>query len=401
MVMELENGSGNIAFAEHQNQQMVAARSNYVLSGLVVTAAVGSNLLDSSDDVDISDGYCFNNNTLRDLSGGSSPASIDLSTAYGGLSTGQSRYVFIYVNTSGTVVSVAGDVATTGQQLPPDIVDKTVVLAMITLTHLDTTVDAPDIEDWQIQNPIGSAMGDNEKSSWGDDGDLSVYHDNAHAYVVNTTGDIKFSTGKISLSVGTNVNEFSIDGTLNGNSDDVVPTEKAVKTYVDAAASLALADLSDVSLTGPQLEDSIAFGAGNTVWEVLSYFGAVGNNATFLTNGLHAINTGVAFLIFYLNVPTNLGTIGMSITGLSLPVSVAGANEFVDSLNIYGVNEDGTDTLLTQDTTTKKTAGEYLFTFTAEDVSSYRSVRVIVVLDNTTTVANCIIRPPSLRYYYS
>ena len=232
MVMELDNGSGNIAFAEHQNQQMVAARSNYVLSGLVVTAAAGSNLLDSSDDVDISDGYCFNNNTLRDLSGGSSPASIDLSTAYSGLSTGQSRYVFIYVNTGGTVVAGAGDVATTGQQYPPDIADSTVVLAMVILTHLDTIVDTAEIEDWLIRNPIGSAMGDNEKSSWGDDGDLVVHHDNAHGYINNITGDLKFLTGKISLSSGTNINEFSIDGTLNGNSDDAVPTEQAVKTYV-------------------------------------------------------------------------------------------------------------------------------------------------------------------------
>jgi len=32
---------------------------------------------------------------------------------------------------------------------------------------------------------------------------------------------------------GTAINEFSIDGTLAGNSDDAVPTEKAVKIYVD------------------------------------------------------------------------------------------------------------------------------------------------------------------------
>jgi len=42
--------------------------------------------------------------------------------------------------------------------------------------------------------------------------------------------------GDIILQTGTSVNEFSIDGTLAGNSDDAVPTEKAVKTYVDAAA---------------------------------------------------------------------------------------------------------------------------------------------------------------------
>jgi len=37
----------------------------------------------------------------------------------------------------------------------------------------------------------------------------------------------------VSLSTGTGINEFSIDGTLAGNSDTAVPTEKAVKTYSD------------------------------------------------------------------------------------------------------------------------------------------------------------------------
>jgi len=40
--------------------------------------------------------------------------------------------------------------------------------------------------------------------------------------------------GLVSLGSGTGVNEFSIDGTLAGDSDDAIPTEKAVKTYVDA-----------------------------------------------------------------------------------------------------------------------------------------------------------------------
>jgi len=43
--------------------------------------------------------------------------------------------------------------------------------------------------------------------------------------------------GSLELASGTSVNEFSIDGTLVGDSDDAVPTEKAVKTYVDAQIS--------------------------------------------------------------------------------------------------------------------------------------------------------------------
>jgi len=39
--------------------------------------------------------------------------------------------------------------------------------------------------------------------------------------------------GDIKLQTGTAINEFSTDGTLSDNSDSVVPTEKAVKDYVD------------------------------------------------------------------------------------------------------------------------------------------------------------------------
>jgi hypothetical protein len=39
----------------------------------------------------------------------------------------------------------------------------------------------------------------------------------------------------MAFATGATVNEFSTDGTLSGNSDTAVPTEQAVKTYVDNA----------------------------------------------------------------------------------------------------------------------------------------------------------------------
>ena len=55
--------------------------------------------------------------------------------------------------------------------------------------------------------------------------------------------------GDVILQNGTSINEFSTDGTLAGNSDDAVPTEKAVKTYVDNNSGVtdhgALTGLSD------------------------------------------------------------------------------------------------------------------------------------------------------------
>lgn len=46
----------------------------------------------------------------------------------------------------------------------------------------------------------------------------------------------------LELSAGTSINEFSTDGTLTGDSNDAVPTEAAVKTYVDTAISTLSAD---------------------------------------------------------------------------------------------------------------------------------------------------------------
>jgi hypothetical protein len=61
---------------------------------------------------------------------------------------------------------------------------------------------------------------------------------NATAAIIATDSDgVRIFTtqddGSIILRNGTSISEFSIDGTLAGDSDDAVPTEKAVKTYVD------------------------------------------------------------------------------------------------------------------------------------------------------------------------
>jgi len=72
--------------------------------------------------------------------------------------------------------------------------------------------------------------------------------------VLDSTGaasllSLQFSGG------GANIYEFSIDGTLAGDSDTVVPTEKAVKTYVDTAL---LGNIDHNSLINLQGGDSTA-----------------------------------------------------------------------------------------------------------------------------------------------
>lgn len=56
----------------------------------------------------------------------------------------------------------------------------------------------------------------------------------------------------LTLLLGTNINEFSIDGTMAGNSDDAVPTERAVVSYTsphrlyDATVAPAGGDYTDI-----------------------------------------------------------------------------------------------------------------------------------------------------------
>jgi len=58
---------------------------------------------------------------------------------------------------------------------------------------------------------------------------------NADAF--DLSGLTELQLGSIGAELGTAINEFSIDGTLAGNSDLAVPTEKAVKTYVDSGTT--------------------------------------------------------------------------------------------------------------------------------------------------------------------
>ena len=55
---------------------------------------------------------------------------------------------------------------------------------------------------------------------------------NASAF--NLSGLTELRLGSLGGQIGVAINEFSADGTLAGNSDSAVPTEKAVKTYVDS-----------------------------------------------------------------------------------------------------------------------------------------------------------------------
>ena len=59
---------------------------------------------------------------------------------------------------------------------------------------------------------------------------------NANAFDLSGLDTLRL--GAIGAQLGATINEFSTDGTLTQNSDEKVPTQKAVKTYVDGISSL-------------------------------------------------------------------------------------------------------------------------------------------------------------------
>ena len=68
--------------------------------------------------------------------------------------------------------------------------------------------------------------------------------------------------GSIGAQLGESINEFSSDGTLSGNSNLAVPTEQAVKTYVDANTGANITTIGTV--TSGTLGDGAAIGTVTT-----------------------------------------------------------------------------------------------------------------------------------------
>ena len=62
------------------------------------------------------------------------------------------------------------------------------------------------------------------------------------ASAFNLSGLESLRLGSVGGLIGASVNEFSTDGTLSQNSNNKVPTQNAVKTYVDAQISGLNAD---------------------------------------------------------------------------------------------------------------------------------------------------------------
>jgi hypothetical protein len=162
----------------------------------------------------------------------------------------------------------------------------------------------------------------------------------------NLTNGTIASLTSLQFALGAQANEFSIDGTLAGNSDAAIPTEKAVKTYVDGQNSVsqtlsnktialgsntvsgtlaqfntAVTDADLVSLAGSEvLTNKTISGASNTLSNI-------GNSS--LSNSSIGING------------TNI-SLGGSVTGLAVTSGKLSQFAATTSAELLGVISDET-----------------------------------------------------------
>lgn len=128
--------------------------------------------------------------------------------------------------------------------------------------------------------------------------------------------------GALKLQMGVGVNQFSSDRTLAGNSDLTVPTEKAVKAYIDSQINQVNQALSaKAALAGTSSQD---FQAKN-----LTISGSVTTAGNVSING----NVGIGTINpkTKLDVAGNINTTGI-ISGASLPPNLI-RNSYVNILD--------------------------------------------------------------------
>ncbi|AXT52787.1 hypothetical protein D1818_18870 [Aquimarina sp. BL5] len=117
--------------------------------------------------------------------------------------------------------------------------------------------------------PYAITSGDTRWFSNGDD----IENMNSGNVGIDRTPTAKLDVnGDLKLENGTSVNEISTDGTLASNSNNAVPTERAVKTYVDNATAVSTPIVFKVRGNGFAVKDLDANTTIETdIWDIRTY----------------------------------------------------------------------------------------------------------------------------------
>jgi hypothetical protein len=113
---------------------------------------------------------------------------------------------------------------------------------------------------------------------------------NANAF--NLAGLTSLRLGSIGAQLGESINEFSSDGTLAGNSNIAVPTEAAVKTYVDAVSQGGSTKLINT------ISDDVTLLSDNLRFSMETLTISSGKTYTVATGAYHFVLNPDGFALF-------------------------------------------------------------------------------------------------------
>lgn len=173
----------------------------------------------------------------------------------------------------------------------------------------------------------------------------------------------------------------------NGQSIDIRIDELiAAHAAIEAAHGMELDDLTDVgSLTGPQLEDSLMFGSGNSAFVpcILELEDQVGKISMAWHTAFQNVDGTNFTVMFRCPLPTVKGSLKLYVGDVRVGIQDADAGDYLDNVIVGGIVYN-TVTTINSDTTNRTAANTYTYDFAPADASSYDSValRLQVIATN-------------------
>jgi hypothetical protein len=150
-----------------------------------------------------------------------------------------------------------------------------------------------------------------------------------------------------------NILEGSEDhGALSGLADDD-HTQYPLETEVNAALMIGAANSAWIPCCFQRVNDSADINDHQTIFR--------GSAAS-----------ADALLGFLCPLPTNRGGKKLYVKGIRIQLQAADADDYIDDVSLRGITATGAATVQT-DTTNRTAPGEYIASFTAEDMSAYKA----------------------------
>ena len=227
----------------------------------------------------------------------------------------------------------------------------------------------------------------------------SIVIQRAATWVIGSTKDLRGQTAATIGGGGSRYTDAEVEAYVSSVANAGIATgDSLVFTDVgssgvlkqdlvsDLFALIALANLSDVSLTGAQLEEMLAFTDGNPI-QIPCLF--VGNNqdgqagyvmgAGIVTGKASVANPTYEYHIVY---PTVLGTLSLTLIDLEISLFDADGSDFITRTRIFGTKQS-TQTNKFDDLTNFATAGiintgDELAALTNFDASGFSTIAIFI-----------------------